>query len=214
MTGEVKRGQVPSADRAHLRARLARFAGRDDVAFALERCTGWRYVAGVLAAAGVSPHVAEPADTALRLRPQAARQDRQDRLAAPTGAAGRGPAARVLDPAVGHPGVPGAAGDLSRASGRAQRLGAAHPRGVLPKARAPALGALRTGRDIEAVAAAALHMSTAGQLQVATATDMLACLEGHLGELRRRLLASARGLTGAWVLAARLYGVGPVKRWR
>jgi hypothetical protein len=35
-TGEVKRGQVALADRAHLRAWLARFAGRDDVAFALE----------------------------------------------------------------------------------------------------------------------------------------------------------------------------------
>ena len=36
VTGEVKRGQVVPADRAHLRAWLARFAGRDDVAFALE----------------------------------------------------------------------------------------------------------------------------------------------------------------------------------
>ena len=31
-TGEVKRGQIAPADRAHLRAWLARFAGRDDVA--------------------------------------------------------------------------------------------------------------------------------------------------------------------------------------
>ncbi len=44
-TGEVKRGQVTPADRMHLRCWLARFAGRDDVAFALEGCTGWRYVA-------------------------------------------------------------------------------------------------------------------------------------------------------------------------
>src|SRR5437016_8941955 len=63
-TGEVKRGQVAPADRAHLRAWLARFAGRDDVAFALEGCTGWRYVAEELAGAGVAAHVAEPADTA------------------------------------------------------------------------------------------------------------------------------------------------------
>jgi hypothetical protein len=63
-TGEVKRGQIAPADRAHLRAWLARFAGRGDVTFALEGCTGWRYVAGELAAAGVPPHVAEPADTA------------------------------------------------------------------------------------------------------------------------------------------------------
>jgi hypothetical protein len=48
-TGEVKRGQVAPADRVHLRSWLARFAGRGDVAFALEGCTGWRYVAGELA---------------------------------------------------------------------------------------------------------------------------------------------------------------------
>jgi transposase len=63
-TGEVKRGQIAPADRMHLRSWLARFAGRDDVAFALEGCTGWRYVAEELAAAGVAAHVAEPADTA------------------------------------------------------------------------------------------------------------------------------------------------------
>ena len=63
-TAEVKRGQIAPADRAHLRAWLARFAGRDDVAFALEGCTGWRYVAEELAGAGVAAHVAEPADTA------------------------------------------------------------------------------------------------------------------------------------------------------
>ena len=34
VTGEVRRGQIAPADRAHLRAWLARFAGRDDVAFA------------------------------------------------------------------------------------------------------------------------------------------------------------------------------------
>jgi hypothetical protein len=58
VTGEVKRGQVAPADRAHLRAWLARFGGRDGVAFVLEGCTGWRYVAGELAAAecgGTSP---------------------------------------------------------------------------------------------------------------------------------------------------------------
>ena len=63
-TGEVKRGQITPADRVHLRTWLVRFAGRDDVAFALEGCTGWRYVAEELAGAGVAAHVAEPADTA------------------------------------------------------------------------------------------------------------------------------------------------------
>jgi transposase len=43
-TGQVQRGQISPADRLHLRAWLARFNGRDDVAFAVEGCAGWRYV--------------------------------------------------------------------------------------------------------------------------------------------------------------------------
>ena len=68
VTGQVARGQVAPADREHLRAWLARFAGRDDVAFAVEACTGWRYVAEELAAAGVAVHLAEPAGTAFCCR--------------------------------------------------------------------------------------------------------------------------------------------------
>jgi transposase len=121
-TGEVKRGQVAPADRAHLRAWLVRFAGREDVAFALEGCTGWRYVA--------------------------------------------------------------------------EELGEA---------------ALRTGRDLQAVrASAAAYLSPAGQLQVATALEMTGALEARLEVVRHELLDAARHLTGAKVLAARLYGVGPV----
>jgi len=41
-TGQVRRGQISPADREHLRAWLAQFAGRADVAFAAEGCTGWR----------------------------------------------------------------------------------------------------------------------------------------------------------------------------
>src|ERR1700749_3933358 len=67
-TGQVCRGQVSPADRVHLRAWLARFAGRDDVAFAVEGCTGWRYVAEELAAAGVAAHLPEPADPAFAPR--------------------------------------------------------------------------------------------------------------------------------------------------
>ena len=64
MTGEIKRGQIAPADRQHLRAWLARFAGRGDVAFAMEGCTGWRCIAEEMAAAGIAAHLAEPADTA------------------------------------------------------------------------------------------------------------------------------------------------------
>jgi len=59
VTGEVRRGQVAPADREHLRAWLARFGGGQDTDFALEGCTGWRYVAEELAAAGIGAHVGE-----------------------------------------------------------------------------------------------------------------------------------------------------------
>jgi hypothetical protein len=36
VTGQVRRGQISPADRGHLRGWLARFAGRGDVAFAVE----------------------------------------------------------------------------------------------------------------------------------------------------------------------------------
>ena len=64
VTGQVQRGQISPAGREHLRAWLTRFHGREDVAFAAEGCTGWRYVAGELAAAGAAAHLAEPAGTA------------------------------------------------------------------------------------------------------------------------------------------------------
>jgi transposase len=64
--------------------------------------------------------------------------------------------------------------------------------------------------DRQRPAAVACHLSPAVQLQVATALDMLAGLGARLDVLRHRLLAAARCLTRARVLASRLYGVGPV----
>ena len=72
-------------------------------------------------------------------------------------------------------------------------------------------GALRTEPGLAALrAAAATHLSAAGQQQVATALDMLAATEAQLGPLRHQLRQAAAHLTGAKVLAARLYGAGPV----
>ena len=78
-SGEVRRGQICPADRAHLAAWLeGRFTG-ETADFAMEGCTGWRYVAGELAAAGITPHVGEPADTAaLRGRKRHAKTDKTD----------------------------------------------------------------------------------------------------------------------------------------
>jgi len=212
VTGQVRRGQVSPADRVHLRAWLARFAGRDDVAFAVEGCTGWRYVVEELAAAGVAAHVAEPADTAFaRGRKRHAKTDKTDsRHLRTLLAEGRLPECwippgRILecrallelyhDLRAGH-------------TAWVQRIHA-----VLFHQGAPALGesALRTGQGLAALrAAAAEHLSPAGQLQVATALEVTAALEARLHAVRHQLLDAARHLAGAKVLAARLYGVGPV----
>lgn len=73
-------------------------------------------------------------------------------------------------------------------------------------------GALRAGRcDLKALrAAAACCLSPAGQLQVSATLEVLAALEARLEELRHELLDAVWHLVGAGVLAARLYGVGPV----
>jgi hypothetical protein len=180
------------------------------VALALEGCTGWRYVAGELAAAGVPAHVAEPSDTAFaRGRKRHAKTNKTDsrhlrELLAEGRLPGcRVPPARILECRA----LPETCHDL-RAEHTAwvQRVHA-----VFFHQGAPALGALRTGRDLEAArAAASVHLSPAGQLQVATALDMLAALEARLDVLRRQLLQAARSLRGARALASRLYGVGPV----
>lgn len=76
--GEVMTGRIPGT-RVDLREWLGRFEGRSAVRFAFEGCTGWRYVAEELAAAGIETHMAEPADTAmLRGSKKRAKTDRTD----------------------------------------------------------------------------------------------------------------------------------------
>jgi transposase len=192
-TGEVKRGQIAPADRAHLRAWLARFAGRDGVAFALEGCT------------------AEPADTAFaRGRKRHAKTDKTDsRHLRQLLAEGRLPECWIPPSLILECRALLETYHDLRAEHTAwvQRIHA-----VFFHQGAPALGdgALRTGRDLQAVcASAAAHLSPAGQLQVGTALAVLAALEAQLEVVRHRLLDAARHLTGAKVLAERLYGVGP-----
>jgi transposase len=212
-TGELQRGQVAPADRVHLAAWLARrFPGGQDADFALEGCTGWRYVAEELAAAGIGAHVGEPADTAAaRGRKRHAKTDRTDsRHLRQLLADGRLPECwippshilecRALlqlyhDLRTGH-------------TAWVQRI---HAVLFHQGARQRGEGHLRTAGDLAQLRAiAAAQLSPAGQLQVATALGMLTALEDHLDAVRRRLLEAARQLTGAKVLQQRLYGVGPI----
>src|SRR6266511_358273 len=76
-TGRWERGRITPADREHLAKWLTRFDGVPDVQFAMEGCTGWRYVAEEMRAAGVRPHLAEPAETSVLRRCEAAGEDGQ-----------------------------------------------------------------------------------------------------------------------------------------
>jgi transposase len=77
-TGQHQRGQLAPAHREHLRVWLEQFWDRP-AAFALEGCTGWRYVVEELQRAGIAAHLAEPADTStLRGPKRHAKTDRTD----------------------------------------------------------------------------------------------------------------------------------------
>ena len=94
-TGEVSCGQIAPAERAQLRNWLAgRFDRPEQVAFAVEASTGWRYVAEELAAAGIEVHLAEPADTAT-LRGKKKRAKRRPGLSRPQPRRGAGRADRA-----------------------------------------------------------------------------------------------------------------------
>lgn len=214
VTGEVQCGQIAPADRSHLADWLARrFAGRADVDFAVEGCTGWRYVAEELDRAGLVAHVGEPADTAaLRGRKRHAKTDKTDsRHLRQVLTDGRLPECWI-PPA--HILEDRALLELYRDlrvehTSWTQRIHA-----VLFHQGAPRLsgeGGLRSepGRA-ELTQIAAEHLSPVGQTQVATALDMLDTLDEHLDAVRRQLLHAARHLTGAKMLTERLYGVGPI----
>jgi transposase len=77
-TGEVRAGRISPATRVELRRWLERLDG-EQAAFAVEGCTGWRFVVEELQRAGMEAHVAEPADTAaLRGPKKRAKTDQLD----------------------------------------------------------------------------------------------------------------------------------------
>jgi transposase len=77
--GLVRRGQIRPATRTTLRGWLGEHCPAGDAEFALEGCTGWRYVSEELAAAGVGVHLGDPAEIAVLGGPKKrAKTDRAD----------------------------------------------------------------------------------------------------------------------------------------
>jgi len=77
--GLVHWGQIRAATRKTLRGWLAEHCPDGDAEFALEGCTGWRYVSEELAGAGVGVHLGDPAEIAVLRGPKKrAKTDRAD----------------------------------------------------------------------------------------------------------------------------------------
>ena len=77
--GLVHWGQIGPATRKTLRCWLAGYCPDGDGEFALEGCTGWRYVSEELMTAGVGVHVGDPAEIAAARGPKKrAKTDRAD----------------------------------------------------------------------------------------------------------------------------------------
>jgi transposase len=211
--GKWERGRIIPADREHLADWLTRLdpATGGPVAFAMEGCTGWRYIAEEMAKAGVIAHLAEPADTsALRGPKRRAKTDKADaKLLRELLAAGRLPEcyippAQVLewrallelyqDLRIQH-------------TGWAQRIQAVcFHQGTT----APGQAGLVRGDRARLRAIIDEQLSVSGRLQVNTALAIMDVLADHLERLRRRLLSTARGVNGARALMHDIYGVGPL----
>jgi transposase len=211
-TGRLERGQIRPADRAHLAAWLRkRFAGADRAEFAVEGCTGWRYVVEELQAAGCVAHLADPAETAAaRGRKRRAKTDRADaKLERELLADGRLPECWI---------PPGHILDCRALLETYHELHQAHTgwvqriHAVLFHQGSPSLsGSLHTADgQARLTKITGEQLSAAGQVQIAVAREMTAAIEVHLDALRKRIGAAARALHGAKVLHDRLYGVGPV----
>jgi hypothetical protein len=175
-------GRVARGNLKHLAGWLRRFDGVDQVAFAVEGCTGWRYVAEEMRKASVEAHLAEPADTAAaRGRKRRAKTDRSDaRLLRELLAGDRVPEcyippAHVLE----YRALLELYHDLRGGhTGWAQRIQAVFfHQGATRLGHAGVVGAQARAR-LEHLAAA--QLSPVGQLQVATALSVMDTLAGQL----------------------------------
>ncbi|WP_214369700.1 IS110 family transposase [Pseudonocardia sp. H11422] len=206
-TGQVRRGRAP-ANRELLRRWLATEVTGRPARFAVEACTGWRFVAEELAAAGIEAHLAEPADTAAARGPKhRAKTDRADaRHLRQLLAGGRLPESWIPPE---HVAEMRALLELFKDlrdehTGWVQRLHATLFHHGAPAAEGDLLAAAARRRLEQGTG-----LSPAARQAVLTALRVLDALEAELAPLRRQIAAFAHRQPGCRALQAR-YGVGPI----
>jgi transposase len=207
VSGELKRGRVAPADRERLRAWLARFAGVEDVHFALEGCTGWRYVTEELAAAGIIPHLAERADTAaLRGRKRHAKTDkagaRHLRVHLMAGDLPESwiPPERVLE----------ARATARRYTDLVDERGAWHQRVAATLFHQGVPAGVSAAKPAGRAAAAEADLSPAGRQAVEAGLRQVDRLTAELDPLRRQLEMYSRRQGGCAALRRAHFGIGAV----
>jgi transposase len=203
--GLVRRGQIRPATRKTLRGWLGEHCWGEGAEFALEGCTGWRYVVEELAAAGVGVHLGDPAEIAgLRGPKKRAKTDRADaRLLRTLLLEGRFPESWVPPAHVVEVRTLGRLYCTLMDERRAwqQRIHA-----QLFHQGCPPITALLSAAGRDALACA--ELSAAGRQYVDTALRRIDELTAEIDPLRTQLVNFARHQPGCQALQACQYGIG------
>jgi transposase len=206
-TGQVRRGRIAPADRQLLRRWLGSVTGRP-AAFAVEACTGWRFVVEELRRAGVAAHLAEPADTAAARGPKRrAKTDRTDaRQLRQLLAEGRLPESWIApEQVLEMRGLLQLFKDLrDEHTGWVQRIHAI----LFHHGAAATVGDL-LGSDSRQRLETGTGLSPAGHQAVLAALRVVDALDAELDPLRRQIAGFARRHPACKALQAQ-HGVGPV----
>jgi transposase len=208
-SGETQQGRIVPACRQGLRDWLAQFAGRSDVCWAVEACTGWRYVIDELHRAGIAAHLAEPADTAAMRGPKRrAKTDRTDaRLLRQLLADGRLPESWIPPEQVLET---RATLELYKDLADEHTAWVQRIHATVFHHGAPAVDGRLSDPQVRARLAIGGGLSEAGAQAVRVALRMLDTLETELDPLHRQITRFANTQPACRELQKRLYGVGPI----
>ncbi len=207
-TGHQRRGRIAPADRMLLRRWLQTNLDGAPAAFAVEACTGWRFVVEELRRAGIEPHLAEPAETAAARGPKRrAKCDRTDaRHLRELLAGGRLPESWIPPEQVLEM---RARLQLFRDLREEHTAWVQRIHAILLHHGVPAVTGGLLSLDNRRRLEAGEGLSPAGREAVATALRILDALDAELDPLRKQISVFADRQPGCRALQAD-YGIGPI----